>query len=336
MHPVSHLGRHLQNAVSRPSVAVFPLTKIASRNLVENMPGITLMSVELFNALYVAKCMQNAGSHATYAVILGVDVFESVMAYRDIRAQTEQLLRQIDLKPGQTLAQRVLELCLEPDVLQSSSICVRSFVQLKSTMQNNSVLDRLETISQTLSQPKAISRLNTCQLATAQGEETANTISDIVKTTHNKIWPLAIPEPTEFKMKRPLTVAQKRMLVERALGIQFQCEFHVLAEYVECIIPLIYALYIVILFHLPSVKYFTDMTDMTQARLGSTVISILTYAWLEVLSFIALHVVIKRNLGFSPACALGFVLETQFLEFQGRVVVWYLFLLSFTIYHCGT
>lgn len=74
---------------------------------------------------------------------------------------------------------------------------------------------------------------------------------------------------------------------------------------------------------------------MTSAQLERTILSIFTYAWLEVISFNVLHVVIKRQLGVSPASVLGFVLENQFLEFQGRIVIWYLFLLSFTLYHCG-
>lgn len=56
----------------------------AARDAVENLPGITLMSVKDFNALYVAKCMQNSGSRMTYVVILAFDMFESVMVYRDI------------------------------------------------------------------------------------------------------------------------------------------------------------------------------------------------------------------------------------------------------------
>lgn len=55
-----------------------------ARDAVENLPGITLMSVKDFNALYVAKCMQNSGSRMTYVVILAFDMFESVMVYRDI------------------------------------------------------------------------------------------------------------------------------------------------------------------------------------------------------------------------------------------------------------
>lgn len=133
-------------------VVVFPLAKIvfsnaaafASRNMVESIPGITLMSVELFNALYVAKSMQNAGSQSTYIVSLAVDMFESTMAYRDIRSRVESLEHRICVKPEQTLSQRVVELCLEPGVLRTSSIQLRSLMKIAGTTQNKIILERLE------------------------------------------------------------------------------------------------------------------------------------------------------------------------------------------------
>lgn len=341
---------------------VFPLTKIvlsnavayASRDMVESMPGITLMSVELFNALYVSKCMQNVGSHMTYVAILGVDVFESVMAYRDIRAQTEQLHRRIQVKPNQTLPQRVLELCQEPGVLSSrtSSIRLRSLMKLNGTMQNKIILDELEVLSLASlgpSQPLVpLGRSATSSIKSSAHNlmpqcPQGNAKSNPFWSVRNKVWPRASPTIQSTRAQtqadcRPmsLTLADKQRLVEQALGIFFQCEFHVLTEYVECAIPLMYALYLAIEFHLPGFKYFTDLAGMTPAKLERTVLSILIFAWLELLSFLALHFAIKRKLGFSPACVLGFVLKTQFLEFQARVVVWYLFLLSFTLYHCGT
>lgn len=128
----------------------------------------------------------------------------------------------------------------------------------------------------------------------------------------------------------------KRDLVEQALAILFQCEFHILVEYVECIIPFMYAFYMAILFHLPSVKYYPDTMDKTLPQLDLIVIKILLYAVLEIVTFVILHYAIKWKCGVSPVFILAFVLETQFLEFQGRLVVWYLFILEFTLVQFGT
>lgn len=92
----------------------FPLLKIFMSNAiayvthdVETLPGITLMSVDVFNALFIAKCMQNTGSRLTYFAILGFDLFESVMAFRSICSQAGSLRRQIQTKPNQTLASSI-------------------------------------------------------------------------------------------------------------------------------------------------------------------------------------------------------------------------------------
>lgn len=53
------------------------------------------MPLEIFNALHVAKRLQSAGSRMTYVAIIALDEFESVMAFRDIRSQSNQLSYQI-------------------------------------------------------------------------------------------------------------------------------------------------------------------------------------------------------------------------------------------------
>lgn len=102
-------------------------------------------------------------------------------------------------------------------------------------------------------------------------------------------------------------------MVKQALQIAFQCEFHILAKYVECIFPLMYSLFKLVLFHVPNVQYYTDMAEMTPAHHKVTIFNIVFYAWLEVVSFIALHFVVKRKLGLSPPCVLAFALESQFV-----------------------
>lgn len=57
----------------------------STKHIVEYMPGATVLSVEVFNALYLAKCMQSAGSISTFAAIMTFDAFESIVAYRDIK-----------------------------------------------------------------------------------------------------------------------------------------------------------------------------------------------------------------------------------------------------------
>lgn len=343
---------------------VFPIAKVllsnavafAARDLTESLPGVALMSVEVFNALYLVKCMQNAGSSMTFVAILAFDLFESVMAFRDIRAQTEQLSSLIFKTAPQSLPQRVMELCLEPGVLHSrpcSLIRVRSRLKLNGSLQLNAILTSLETIGQTPIGPSVEIITNSVTTAdssvgflpsTDKSTSQKETSSTRDLSAPAKIWALRhkvlpIPEPQvldDVKSKQcHNTFAEKEIMVEQALRVFFQGEFHMLTEYVECAIPLVYSLHLAIMFHFPSRKYFTDMVDLTSEQLETTTLSIAVYAGLEVLSFIALHSVIKRELAFSPARALAFALENQLIEFQVKLMVWYLFVHVLTLDHCG-
>lgn len=125
-------------------------------------------------------------------------------------------------------------------------------------------------------------------------------------------------------------------LVHETLTLLFHCEYVVLVEYVECMIPVFYAAYLSVLVQLPSAKYYPHTRAMPESRLVATVVNLLVYASLEVLSLVALHVVLKRKFGFSPVYLLAFVLEKQMLALQGRFFMWVVFILQFTLQHFGT
>lgn len=118
----------------------------------KNMPGITLLSVEVFNALYSSTCMQNAGSRMTYVAILTFDLVESVLAFRDIRSQVEQLnIPKHGSGSKMSLPQLVMELSLEPGVLdskRSSSIRLRSSVHFKFCESHKKNLTKIEVFLQ--------------------------------------------------------------------------------------------------------------------------------------------------------------------------------------------
>lgn len=350
----------------------------AARNMVEKMPGITLLSAEAFNTLYSAKCMQNAGSGQTYAVILAWDIFESVMVFRDIRAQIANFKHLLPnheisgLKP--TLLQLVMELCLEPEVIiansENGSPMRQSISTLKPTVPVDDNLTKKErltnshrNISKLLSTVKinplndptgrisAQKKNNSKLYFLPRPQRTIGNTSERLRQQdgkenryHNqlcrsKVWPSVVSstqDQLETKTRASLSVAEKQLIIKQTLDILFQCEFYMLVEFVECAVPLIYCLYVMVLFHLPSAKYYPDMVEMTAMELRHIVINILLYASLEVVSLFAIHYLIKWKIGFSPLHFLAFVFKTQFLEFQGRLVIWYMFVLQLMLYHCGT
>lgn len=337
----------------------------AARNVPERIPGITLMSVEVSNALYSVKCLQNAGSNLTYLAILAWDLFEFILTFRDLRAQTTRLhgLRQQRTASGRhlTLSGHVMEYCLEPGVLDSkctASIRARSSVKFKLTEAQELSLARIESL---LQGPRQLSARFAQQRKVAPfpertpcalGSNGCKAATEMIALTSDPLEAMPLSSDSPVHVAPPVTDAwlrsaismepsalssqAKRDMIQQTLAILFQCEFHILVEYVECIIPFMYAFYMAILFHLPSVEYYPDTVGKTMPQLELIVAKILLYAVLEIVTFVILHYTIKWKCGVSPVFILAFVLETQFLEFQGRLVVWYLFILEFTLVQFGT
>lgn len=344
-------------------VLVLPVMKLIMQNVVasssnhleEYVPGITVFSVELFNALYVAKCMQNASSIFTYVAIVGIDVLESVVAFRSMQqklANLQELKKQYNpADPKQNLLHAVVEMCQQPGVLaprEGSFVRLRSPIALTLSRRNSEILGRLSSISQIAPDggEEDDARGSTVTKATAPSSIVSHFTS---QSKSASVMPEAqIPVISATKKENgsgidkqldsrgEMTSSQKHELVQQSLKMLFECEYHVLVEYIECMIPLIYAFYVVVVCQLPSAQYYPETRGMAPGDVKTMIGNILMYAWMEVVSFIALHFAVKWKFGFSPLYLLAFVLETQALEFQGRLIVWYIFVLELTLAHFGT
>lgn len=282
-------------------------TSSLARDTEECIPGIIVFSVEVFNALYMSKCMQNSKSNATYFVIMGFDTIKSILTYRDMKQQLSELshtkIRYNSGNSTSNLLESVLRVCKEPGVIHqnlNTSIRIKSCVQLRT----------FAAYGELYEQPP---------------HSTQSTLSAIETNNLRRL----------FTTTNSLSLAEKHEFVYRTLKILFQCEYHMLAEYVECVIPTIYAVYLAILSCLPSMKYYPEIRGMTPAQVATMALNVLMYAGLEVLSLVILHFALKRKLGFSPYI-LAFVLENHFVEIQARLLVWFSFLLQMTLVHYGT
>ncbi|KAE9009506.1 hypothetical protein PF011_g10245 [Phytophthora fragariae] len=122
---------------------------------------------------------------------------------------------------------------------------------------------------------------------------------------------------------------------ETSAGLLFQLEYRALVGYIEAAIPMLYAVYLSILVHMPSAQYYPNTRSITSDQLQTNVLSILTYAATEILSLMWLHVVVKRKLGFSLLHQLSYVLETETELLQGRLFVWIVLLLQLPLVHFG-
>lgn len=92
----------------------------------------------------------------------------------------------------------------------------------------------------------------------------------------------------------------------------------------------------VALIHLPNRVYYPYMTDVDGEKLRSTIQSVLLYATMELVSFIALTATIRRRLPISGIHQLAFVLEKHAVGIQAKLTFWVLYVLQSTLIHLGT
>ncbi|KAG6616687.1 uncharacterized protein IUM83_13118 [Phytophthora cinnamomi] len=135
---------------------------------------------------------------------------------------------------------------------------------------------------------------------------------------------------------KPTTLSIKSAgALQEALEVLFASECIVLTEYVEVFVPIIYGAFILVMVHLPSAKYHTEMMGVTHENANNMVSRMFVYALLEFLSFVILAVVTKRICGIQIIYQLAFVLETQMASVLTKVMLWLLVTLTYRVVHFG-
>ncbi|ETI55353.1 hypothetical protein F441_01936 [Phytophthora nicotianae CJ01A1] len=96
-----------------------------------------------------------------------------------------------------------------------------------------------------------------------------------------------------------------------------------------------YANFVVMMIYLPSARYHSELLGLTPENVGETVKSVFIFGYLEFLSFALLALMLYRRYGLQAFYHLAFVLETQVVRIQGKVIMWMLLILAFRVDHFG-
>jgi hypothetical protein len=95
------------------------------------------------------------------------------------------------------------------------------------------------------------------------------------------------------------------------------------------------AIYIALLARLPNRAYFPPLSSVDDAALASSVLRMLSYGLLELVSLLLFDVIIRRRLGFSPIVQLVMVLSTQWRPVQAALVFWMVINVQAPLEHYG-
>lgn len=343
-------------------VLVLPLLKWAVEQVIarttnhieEYLAGIVVFSVEIFNALYVAKCLQNGGSRITFVVLISIDLIKMAITFHSMHRETTEISRMISNElmlsedHNTSVLEMVLRACQRRGVLSAIEgepiIRVRSSLEMTLSAGTANLVDLIERLnSDSAAQTQHLIRQLPIDNPSIKPITTYN-------SSVSRIWPNAVDnkvsscEATKGNEAQPSATttayiansSSQQRFVHRSLKVLFQYEYHALVEYVEFMIPLAYALYITILCQLPSVVYYPETKRLTELQRRHMVENIFIYALLEFLSFVLLHLMVKRSFKFSLLHLLAFTIKNRFAEFQGRLLAAFAYVMPITLVRFGT
>jgi hypothetical protein len=89
------------------------------------------------------------------------------------------------------------------------------------------------------------------------------------------------------------------------------------------------------MYYLPNRAYYPPISDIDSSQLLRMVSNVLIYAGLELLSFLAIGLLLQRSVGVSALIQLGFVLQTQWEMVQSKLLLWVFYSVQNTIAHMG-
>ncbi|KAH7484936.1 uncharacterized protein KRP23_3990 [Phytophthora ramorum] len=152
-----------------------------------------------------------------------------------------------------------------------------------------------------------------------------------------KLRPLVMPGSPIINDVLVATRKKNTKAVKQSLQLLFNNEYLGLIAYIQCIIPVLYMLYMPVLQTLPNRVYypthFVILENADQFLDRITVIALLALLQLAVL--IVLHVFVATHFAVSTVYQIAFVLETHFKLVAGRLIVWFIVAVQSTLLHYG-
>ncbi|RLN95320.1 hypothetical protein BBJ28_00008163 [Nothophytophthora sp. Chile5] len=356
------------------AVLLVPLWKFAAkrfvvsflRDLEDFMPESVAFAVDFFSSLFLSVCMYNAGSLAISALIIGADVAQSLLEFREVDMNASVVLDLLqerendhhhrhsyrrDEQEASSLVTLVLAISRKPTGFNVESIDdVRLWACVAHPIPDERVkaLKRLESLGvfgpdHPLS-GRTLGRLHLNPPRQQLKMQSTNVIvpASAVPDDQSIAEPATSLKPKSLKLKllenqqntttptEKAAAERSKKLVVQGLQLLFHCEYLMLVEYVESLIPLVFVAYKSILQLLPNVVYYPGGTG----RWGfAAVANMLAFAALEIVSFLVLNGLLQRKFAFSPLYQLAFVLETQAHLVQSMLFVGLVFILDYELAH---
>ncbi|KAG6617302.1 uncharacterized protein IUM83_02573 [Phytophthora cinnamomi] len=336
---------------------LLPLIKSAMKNLVsltiarmeDLVPEAVIFTVDFFNAVYLATSMQNATSTVTIATIMTVDVVQTAIALQDLSRRTDTIMERLKEVTGvsptrKNVLDTALTLCRRTDTFTQQK---RTYIRLTSCLphelsapsrallyelqqhSNNSLISSQPLLPSTANASSGSVRTRLSQALQSLPATIKAACSSFASVRPAAaVLPPSLPPPDA--LSEPLSDA-----LSESLRLLFTTECHVLSEYLEAAMPLLYGVFLLAMAQLPNAKFHTELEGVDARNVQRRVQSIFAYAALELLSLAGLALLLRQRGGFRALHQAAFALETQRSLVQAKLLLWMLMAMGFRVVHFG-
>ncbi|OWZ23644.1 hypothetical protein PHMEG_0001449 [Phytophthora megakarya] len=331
------LYEHVPETYKAGALVALPMWRFAakhfmmwtSRELEDFVPVIIALTVDFFSAMFVSVCISSSSSIYLSVLFIAVDVGQALLEFREVSNNSHTILNLLEGETFRTpsnLLMRIVAVTRAPSEFGIVSLkrtrlwaCLPHPISLEQ-MDN---LNALETSG--LYGPKGL-------LSSRRKRQLRNKTEKL-----NSIVPASISELISQNSSMTLrsdssSGIKAKELVDQGMDLLFHCEYLALVEYVECVIPLVFATDKIILKQLPNVNYYPGgVVKWGEAALANVII----FAMLEVGSLFLLHYFLQRKFNFSLLYQLAFALETSMNFVQSALFLEIVGLLQYELAHLG-
>ncbi|KAE8877148.1 hypothetical protein PF005_g15031 [Phytophthora fragariae] len=374
----NQLSGHEQTAF----VFVLPIIKFcvkqfvakASAHLHEFVGPTVVLSVDVCNVLYVAICVQTAISPITTTLVIALDAFFVLLAFRSIYNQSHMTQARVSASLTSlpksnyvqnliALVRQTVQLARAVDALPTP-IRIRAPFPLPLSDESANYMRRLISANENNAQEVEVAAVDSslipCEDPTQQRSNGNGDRTPALMLLHRALNDRRIapapdntqrkPPPILIRLSKVFLPSQSKSInhatlhsryqasssnVQDGLQALFHSEYVVMGEFIECVTPILYAVYLAVLYHLPTAAYYPHTRSLTAAKFASTETNLMLYALIELALFVGLNVLLRRKLGFFPLYQLAFVFETHARTLQSHLFVWVLCILQITLVHNG-
>ncbi|KAF1786133.1 hypothetical protein GQ600_17230 [Phytophthora cactorum] len=337
--------------------SLLPVIKLIMRNiftltvvhLSDEMPEVVVFNSEVFNALFVSYCMQNSPSFGTTLMVTAALLIQLAMSLRDVN----DAVHRMD-KVGRQLAHA--DVYNDPSLATPKSsiganilTCLERAEKMLQEQQEAWQEPKTNTVSvrrSLITNPEKLSQAG--EGAEAKELEKSNTIEKDINFEERGIIkpfsgariqpaPLDAEKQTAHEVKEITATSLQYVLEVRRL--LYLTEFLVLINYVGVFIPLIFSIYMGLMYRLPNRLpnrvYYAQLADITEDELDQALKNVMFNCALKVLALALLCSLLQYRLRFSAIRQLAFVMEKQWPGVQTKICFWVFYNVQASLQHHG-